>query len=78
MLKMNPKKCTFRVTVDRPEEPRGSQDNDTPTTKKELRQLIGKINFVKRFISNLFRQIESFMGLVKIKSVSEFRWGPDQ
>jgi hypothetical protein len=63
---------------DRPGEPRGSQYNDTPTTKKELQQLIGKINFVRRFISNLFRQIESFMGLVKIKSDIEFHWGPDQ
>lgn len=63
--------------TDRSEEPRGSQDNDTPTTK-ELQQLIDKINFVRRFISNLFRQIESFMGLVKIKSDSEFRWGPNQ
>jgi hypothetical protein len=39
-----------------------------PTTKKELQQLIGKINFVRRFISNLSGWIEPFMGLVKIKA----------
>jgi hypothetical protein len=39
-----------------------------PATKKELQQLIGKINFVKRFISNLFGWIE----LVKIKANDEF------
>jgi hypothetical protein len=46
-----------------------------PTMKRELQQLIGKINFVRRFISNLYRQMESFMDLVKIKADEEFRWG---
>jgi ribonuclease HI len=49
-----------------------------PTTKKELQQLIGKINFVRRFISNLFGRIEPFMELVKIKASDEFRWGAEQ
>jgi hypothetical protein len=49
-----------------------------PTTKKELQKLIGKINFVRRFISNLSRHIELFMGLVKIKSEDEFHWGAEQ
>jgi hypothetical protein len=49
-----------------------------PTTKKELQKLIGKINFVRRFISNLSGRIEPFMGLVKIKSDDEFRWGAEQ
>jgi hypothetical protein len=43
-----------------------------PTTKKELQQLIGKINFVRRFISNLSGQ------LVKIKASDEFHWGVEQ
>ena len=42
------------------------------TTKKELQKLIGKINFVRRFISNLSGRIELFIGLVKIKSEGEF------
>jgi hypothetical protein len=49
-----------------------------PTTKWELQQLIGKINFVRRFISNLSRWIEPFMELVKIKASEEFRWGAEQ
>jgi ribonuclease HI len=49
-----------------------------PTTKKELHQLIGKINFVRRFISILSRRIEPFMELVKIKTNEEFRWGAEQ
>ncbi|KAK1630751.1 hypothetical protein QYE76_005066 [Lolium multiflorum] len=49
-----------------------------PTTKKELQCLIGKINFVRRFISNLSGRIEPFMGLVKIKPDEEFHWGAEQ
>ena len=49
-----------------------------PTTKKELQKLIGKINFVRRFIYNLLGLIEPFMGLVKIKSDDEFRWRVEQ
>jgi hypothetical protein len=49
-----------------------------PTTKKELQQLIGKINFVRRFISNLSERIEPFMELVKIKASDEFRWEVEQ
>jgi hypothetical protein len=49
-----------------------------PTTKRELQQLIGKINFIWGFISNLSRRIELFMELVKIKADEEFRWGAEQ
>jgi hypothetical protein len=49
-----------------------------PTTKRELQQLIGKINFFRRFISNLSRWIEPFMELVKNKVDEEFRWGVEQ
>jgi ribonuclease HI len=49
-----------------------------PTKKRELQQLIGKINFFRMFISNLSEQIEPFMELVKIKANEEFRWGVEQ
>jgi hypothetical protein len=49
-----------------------------PTMKRELQQLIGKINFVRRFISNLSGRIEPFMELVKIKANEEFRSGAEQ
>jgi hypothetical protein len=49
-----------------------------PTMKRELQQLIGKINFVRRFISNLSGRIESFMDLVKNKVDEEFHWGVEQ
>jgi hypothetical protein len=79
-LKMNPKKCTFSVSVGQflgfLVQERGieiglkSQEivraMVPPTTKRELQQLIGKINFVRRFISNLSGRIKPFMDLVKI------------
>jgi hypothetical protein len=49
-----------------------------PTTKRELQQLIGKINFIRRFISNLSERIEPFMDLVKIKADEEFHWVEEQ
>jgi hypothetical protein len=49
-----------------------------PTMKRELQQLIGKINFIRRFISNLPGQIKPFMDLVKIKADEEFCWGAEQ
>ena len=87
-LRINPKKCVFGVSADQflgfLVHDRGieiglkSQEavrTMKPPTIKELQKLIGKINFVRRFISNLSGRIESFMGLVKIKSNNEFHWG---
>ena len=88
-LKMNPKKCAFGVAAgqflgflvhERGIEV-GLKSQEAvrtmvpPTTKRELQQLIGKINFVRRFIFNLSGRIEPFMDLVKIKADEEFRWG---
>ena len=49
-----------------------------PGNKKELQSLIGKLNYIKRFILNLSGKIEPFMPLVKIKSASDFTWGQEQ
>jgi hypothetical protein len=68
---MNPKKCAFGVSAgqflgflvhERGIEIglKGQEAVRTmvpPTTKKELQQLIGKINFVRRFISNMSGRI---------------------
>jgi hypothetical protein len=86
---MNPKKCAFGVSAGQflgflvhergieigLKSQEAVRTMVSPTTKKELQQLIGKINFVRRFISNLSGRIEPFMELVKIKANDEFRWG---
>jgi hypothetical protein len=88
-LKMNPKKCAFGVSTNQflgflvheqgieisLKSQEAMRTMVPPTTKRELQQLIGKINFVRRFISNLSGWIESFMDLVKIKADEEFCWG---
>jgi hypothetical protein len=85
---MNPKKCAFGVSVGQflgflvhewgieigLKSQEALRTMVPPTTKRELQQLIGKINFIRRFISNLSRWIEPFMDLVKIKADEEFHW----
>ncbi|KAK1613358.1 hypothetical protein QYE76_037031 [Lolium multiflorum] len=91
-LRMNPKKCAFGVTAGQflgflvhergieigLKSQEAVRTMKPPTTKKELQCLIGKINYVRRFISNLSGRIEPFMGLVKIKPDEEFHWGAEQ
>jgi len=43
-------------------------------TKVELQSLIGKINFIRRFISNLSGKIQPFSSLLKLKADQEFLW----
>jgi hypothetical protein len=88
-LKMNPKKCAFGVSAGQflgflvhewgieigLKSQEAVRTMVPPTMKRELQQLIGMINFVRRFISDLSRRIELFMDLVKIKADEEFRWG---
>ncbi|KAK1685906.1 hypothetical protein QYE76_046754 [Lolium multiflorum] len=91
-LRMNPKKCAFGMTAGQflgflvhergieigLKSQEAVRTMQPPTTKKELQRLIGKINFVRRFISNLSGRIEPFMALVKTKSDDEFHWGAEQ
>ena len=49
-----------------------------PTTKTELQSLLGKINFVRRFILNFSERVLSFSLLLKLKNDQEFKWGDVQ
>jgi len=49
-----------------------------PTNKIELQSLIGKVNFIRRFISNLCGKIRVFSPLLKLKADQEFVWGEEQ
>ena len=40
-----------------------------PTNKTELQSLLGKINFIRRFISNLLERILPFSPLLKLKMI---------
>ena len=49
-----------------------------PKTKVELQSLIDKINFIRKFISNLSGKIQPFSSLLKLKANKEFLWGEAQ
>jgi FtsZ-binding cell division protein ZapB len=86
---MNPKKCAFGVSASQflgflvhergikigLKSQEAVRTMVAPTMKRELQQLIGKINFVRIFISNLSGRIKPLMNLVKIKADEVFRWG---
>ena len=40
--------------------------------------MIGKINFIRGFISNLSSKIRAFSPLLKLKADQEFVWGKEQ
>ena len=87
-LKMNPNKCAFGVSAGQfigfMVHERGieiSQKTITAInnvvaleTKVELQSLIGKINFIQRFIANLSSKIQSFSPLLKSKADQKFVW----
>ncbi|XP_045822040.1 uncharacterized protein LOC123914923 [Trifolium pratense] len=47
-------------------------------TKKQLQSLLGKINFLRRFISNLSGKAQPFSPLLKLKKDDIFKWGMEQ
>ena len=48
------------------------------TNKTELQSLLGKIDFIRRFISNMSERILLFFPLLKLKNDQEFKWGDVQ
>nr|AAX94884.1 retrotransposon protein, putative, unclassified [Oryza sativa Japonica Group]AAX94911.1 retrotransposon protein, putative, unclassified [Oryza sativa Japonica Group]ABA92939.1 retrotransposon protein, putative, unclassified [Oryza sativa Japonica Group] len=49
-----------------------------PENKTELQEMIGKINFVRMFISNLSGRLEPFTPLLRSKADQQFTWGAAQ
>jgi hypothetical protein len=48
-----------------------------PVWKKDVQKLLGKINYLRHFISNLTGRVESLLPLVQLKH-EEFIWGAEQ
>nr|KYP53985.1 hypothetical protein KK1_000150 [Cajanus cajan] len=48
-----------------------------PSNKKELQSLLGKVNFLRRFISNLSGKTKVFSPLLRLKKEQEFRWNEE-
>ena len=51
---------------------------DTPACKKDLQKFLGKVNYLRRFISNLFGKIDAFTPILQLKNEAEFTWGAEK
>ncbi len=88
-LKMNPLKCAFGVSAGKflgfiiheqgieidPKKVESIKKLKEPTCKRDVQKLLGKISYLRRFISNLAGKIESFVPLLRLKHENEFSWG---
>jgi hypothetical protein len=89
---MNPNECAFGVSagqflgflihergIEVGQKSISAIDNiKAPSNRKELQLLISKINFIRRFISNLSERIQPFTSLLKLKADQKFVWGEEQ
>ena len=87
-LKINPLKCVFCVCagdfIGFIVHKKGIEINQNKskeilctkvlTTKKELQSFLGKINFLRRFLSNMSGKTLAFSSLLKLSKESEFTW----
>ena len=48
---------------------------EAPTCKKDLQKFLGKVNYLRRFISNLSGKIDAFTPILRLKDETEFTWG---
>ena len=48
-----------------------------PSMKKEFQSLLGKINSLRRFISNLSGRAQAFSPLLRLKKEDAFKWEPE-
>jgi hypothetical protein len=91
-LKMNPLKCAFRVSAGKflgfiihehgieidPKQIESMKKVNAPTCKKELQSFLGKVNYLRRLISNLLGRVKAFTPILQLKNDAEFIWGAQQ
>jgi hypothetical protein len=80
-LKMNPRKCAFGVSASKflefiihehgieidPDRINSIWNVGPPTCKLEVQKFLGKVNHLRRFISNLARKIDAFTPILRLK-----------
>jgi hypothetical protein len=85
-LKMNPPKCAFSVLAGRflgfivqkqgiqinPKNIEAINKMEEATCKRDVQKLLGKINYLRRFIANLTSKIDPFLPLLRLKHKDEF------
>ncbi|XP_057745163.1 uncharacterized protein LOC130963029 [Arachis stenosperma] len=85
---MNPLKCAFGVSagnflgflvqkkgieIDK-NKAKAILEAPPPANKKQLQAFLGKVNYLRRFISNLSGKTKVFAPLIKLKKEEEFQW----
>jgi hypothetical protein len=87
-LKMNPRKCAFGVSAGKflgfiihehsieidPDRIKSIRNVGSPTCKVKMQKFLGKVNDLRRFISNLARKIDAFTPILRLKNDAEFTW----
>ncbi|KAI5344969.1 hypothetical protein L3X38_012846 [Prunus dulcis] len=87
-LKMNPKKCVFGVQAENfldflvhqrgieidKVKAKSIMEAAPPRNKKKMQSLLGKINFLRRFISNSAKKVQHFSSLLRLKQEQTFKW----
>ncbi|XP_057432184.1 uncharacterized protein LOC130724933 [Lotus japonicus] len=87
-LKMNPLKCAFGVIAGQflgfivhkkgieidQNKAKAIFDTQPPSNKKQLQSLLGKVNFLRRFIMDLSGKTKVFSTLLRLKKEQEFQW----
>jgi hypothetical protein len=88
-IKMNPLKCAFGISAGKflglivhekgieidPKKVESIGKLGKPTCNCNVQKLLGNINYLRRFITNLAGKLDSFMPLVQPKHENEFMWG---
>uniref|UniRef100_J3NCY2 Retrotransposon gag domain-containing protein n=1 Tax=Oryza brachyantha TaxID=4533 RepID=J3NCY2_ORYBR len=49
-----------------------------PRCKRDMQKFLGKINYLRRFISNLSGKVTAFAPILRLKEETEFTWGTKQ
>jgi hypothetical protein len=85
-LKMNSLKCVFGVSASKflgfiiheygikidPKRVESMKKVKAHTCKKELQNFLGKVNYLRRFVSNLLRRVKAFTPILQLKNDAEF------
>jgi ribonuclease HI len=91
-LKMNPLKCPFGVSASKflgfiihehgieidPKRVKSINKVKAPTCKKELQSFLGKVNYLRWFISNLSGRVKALTPILQLKNDAEFIWRVEQ
>jgi hypothetical protein len=91
-LRMNSLKCAFGVKGGRflgfvvhehgiqvdPKKVESIKKLGEPTCKRDVQKLLGKISYLRRFVTNLVGKVELFLPLVHLKHEEWFVWGEEQ